>query len=145
MLHCEEDKSLDECWFMPKMKGKAKEGISQADVNFDYEPFISTETSTQYLDIAGQNATQMNAAFEDTLASDSSNDYYTDTDYGSHERKKRNVNEEFIEITKIDTACPSKLRKLYESEGLYCSDLRNVNSISYILYNIHMYHIFFKM
>lgn len=113
------------------MKGKAKEGISQPDVNFDYEPFITAETSTQYLDIAGQNATQMNAAFEDALedASDSSNDYYTDIDYDSHERKKRNVNEEFIEIAEIDTACPRKLKKLYESEGLYCSDLRNVNAI----------------
>lgn len=122
---------------MPKMNGKPEKGINQPEITFDYEPFYPTQppelqsegSKTDDIELINQFE---NFDFESDSSSESSSESSSDA---ISQRFKRNTrydfharNEEFIEITEIDTVCPYETKKLYESARLSCSDLRNVNT-----------------
>ena len=115
---------------MANIKGDLRSGISQSEKDFDYDNFIPTsphniEEGTESesesffremddLDLTWLDSTDSMGFNDDTLQRSSRYKSYS----------SRGTTYQYDRITEIKTFCPYEKKKLYESIGLSCNDLR---------------------
>ena len=132
VAHCRLDRDQNECWFMANIKGDIRSGISQSEEDFDYDNFIPTSP----LNIEEGTESSSESFFEelDDLDLDFTESGLMDSVGFNDDTLQRSSRYKFYSqgartyqydrITKIQTICPNKKKKLYESIGLSCNDLR---------------------
>ena len=100
------------------MKGKPEYGINQQEKYFDYERFIPPPSETQ--DYGDFNSEEIFGEFYE-LMNDSNPTNETLL------RSSRNYfnNQKYIRRSDINTVCSDKVKRLYESNRLSCTNLRN--------------------
>ena len=124
VAHCQIDKTLDGCWFIPNVKGNLQDGIHQSEVSFDYERFTPTLPSKPFSE--SESSGQDSFLLDFDWYSIGNSDAYNNTS----SRKRRysgNINK-YSRISDIKTICPYATKKSYESNGLSCNDLRKINT-----------------
>ena len=147
---------------MPKMTGRPEYGINQHEKSFDYDEFIPTSPPTSpppetqdyennYIDYDSKDAfnafgvviNDFNARIEilsnnlDASNQTLLNDLNTSNETLSRSSRNDFNNQKYIEINNIKTSCPDKLKKIYELNGLSCTNLRKFN-INFCLKRIRL-------
>lgn len=109
------------------MKGKPEYGINQQEKSFDYERFIpptippTIPPPAETQDYGDFNSEEIFGEFDEVM-----ND--SNPTNGTLLRASRNYfnNQKYIRRSDINTVCPDKVKRLYESNRLSCTNLRNI-------------------
>ena len=126
---------MNECWFMANIKGDLRSGLSQTEEDFDYENFIptfppnieeKTESSSESGDGLFGELDNMDLDLTEPLSMDTVgfNDETLPRSSRYNTYSQRGTSYHYDKITEIQTICPYEKKKLYESIGLSCNDLR---------------------
>ena len=117
---------------MANIKGDLRSGISQSEENFDYDNF--TPTSSPNIEDGKESSSEdffeemndldLNLTGSDLMDSVGFNDdtIQRSSRYKAYSQGRRTY--QYDRITEIQTICPNEKKKLYESIGLSCNDLR---------------------
>ena len=109
------------------MKGKPEYGINQQEKSFDYERFIpptippTIPPPAETQDYGDFNSEEIFGEFDEVMNdSNPTNETLL--------RASRNYfnNQKYIRRSDINTVCPDKVKRLYESNRLSCTNLRNI-------------------
>ena len=116
---------------MPKTIGNPEYGINQPEKSFDYDRFIPTSPpplATQDFenDYPESNTEEVLDAFAGVL---NDNNPTNETNLSRSSRYPFN-NQRYGSIKDIQTICPDQTKSVYESNRLFCTDLRKINIIS---------------
>ena len=111
------------------MSGNPKYGINQQEKSFDYDRFIPTTPPPaeipDYENNFSDNSEEIFGEFDDVL-----NDLNPSNDTLMRSSRTYFNNQKYIRTSDIKTMCSDKVKKLYNSNRLSCTDLRNINIIS---------------
>ena len=134
--HCQINKSQNECWFLPKINGDPKKGLRQSEESFDYERFYPPENYEEQEYESSDDSAFANMSEEmNEIVSPSTNhsNQYEESLPRSSRKTYYRPGDAYLniqDITNIKTMCPFELINEYQSNGLFCTDLRNISKIS---------------
>ena len=118
------------------MNGNPEKGIRQPETDFDYEQFVPSEPVQENENEGPENSSNAEMSAEmDALMNfsmDSSTEFssYNETLMRSTRYGTYMPFQSSNQITNIETMCSYEQKKLYEKNGLSCTDLRIMNIIS---------------
>ena len=118
------------------MKGNPENGIRQSETLFDYEEFVPPEPVQENENEGPENSSnaemsaELDALMDLSIDSSIESSSFNDTLMRSTRYENYRPFQSSSQITNIETLCSDPLKKLYENNGLSCTDLRIISIIS---------------